>query len=193
MNELNNASNFSSQHKLSSQWWLLSEMLVYKNHLSFAGNFYIGPSKDSFQDPEPLYIYIFLVATKTQQNVGRWWIKPMNPFTSVYVIFGCFFWGIPWVGGVEAGIALWAAAWPLLHGAGALAEGVSTLALGRCQRLQEVGWGWSVWKLPSSTGYFFVRFSGSDMPFGLEGRMHLNFKSSVIDSISSSTDSVLST
>lgn len=38
-----------------------------------------------------------------------------------------------------------------------------------------------------------VRFSGSDMPFGLEGRMHLNFKSSIIDSTSSLTDSVLST
>ena len=165
----------------------------YKNHLSFAGNFYIGPSKDSFQDPEPLSI--FFVAKK---NCSKMWEDDeSNPWIhslSVYVIFGCFFfWGIPWVGGVEAGIALWAAAWPLLHGAGALAEGVSTLALGRCQRLQEVGWGWSVWKLPSSTGYFFVRFSGSDMPFGLEGRMHLNFKSSVIDSISSSTDSVLST
>lgn len=42
-------------------------------------------------------------------------------------------------------------------------------------------------------GYFFVRFSGSDMPFGLEGRMHLNFKLSITDSTSSLTDSVLST
>ena len=30
-------------------------------------------------------------------------------------------------------------------------------------------------------------------PFGLEGRMHLNFKLSIIDSTSSLTDSVLST
>ena len=38
----------------------------YKNHLSFARNFCIGPSKDSFQDPEPLSIF-FVAKKKLQQ------------------------------------------------------------------------------------------------------------------------------
>ena len=112
----------------------------------------------TFQEflPRPrTFIYIFCGKKKTAANVGRWW-NPWIHSLSVYVIFGWIFWGIPWVVGIEAGIALWAAAWPLLHGAGALAEGVSTLAPGRCQRLQEVGWGWSLWKLkkPSSVASF---------------------------------------